>query len=188
MTILHQTKVQTLKQHLRFTERLTLNVDKKYLVLVDLFQYMCLWQISDHVSCAHLLYLVAKLINYGDVIWLWFVGIGQQDVIGHHLHWVQSELQPLVPDLLCVSQILLCTGQVGESCKFPAEWLLIVSDAANSHRMKKASGKHTITYNNNVLSLTLSDINSERISFTTFLPVCLFCFVHSSVWYRWLMT
>lgn len=42
MTILHQTKVQTLKQHLRFTERLTLNVDKKYLVLVDLFQYMCL--------------------------------------------------------------------------------------------------------------------------------------------------
>lgn len=42
MTILHQTKIQTLKQRLRFTERLTLNVDKKYLGLVDLFQYVCL--------------------------------------------------------------------------------------------------------------------------------------------------
>lgn len=143
MIVLHQTKVQTLKQHMLFTERLTLSVDKEYLALVDPFQYVCLWQTSDHVSCAHLLYLVAKLINCGNVIWLWLVGIGQQDVIGHHLHWVQSKLQPLVPDLLCISQVLLCTGQVGELCKFPAERTLIVSDAANGHLQSEKGFRQT---------------------------------------------
>ena len=42
MIVLHQTKVQTLKQHMLFTERLTLSVDKEYLALVDPFQYVCL--------------------------------------------------------------------------------------------------------------------------------------------------
>lgn len=67
------------------------------------------------------MYLNAKAIHYGDVIGLRFVGVGQQHVIGHHLHRVQSKLQPLFPDLLCISQILLRASQVGETCEFPAE-------------------------------------------------------------------
>lgn len=69
---------------------------------------------TTYDSCVHVRYLIAKLINYRDVIWLRFVGIGQQNVIRHKLHRVQSKLQPLFFDLLCVSQVLLCTGQVWE--------------------------------------------------------------------------
>lgn len=69
----------------------------------------------------HARYLIAKLIYHRDIIWLWFVGIGQQDVVGRKFHRVQSKLQPLFPDLLGVSQVLGCTSQVGEPGEFPVE-------------------------------------------------------------------
>lgn len=64
---------------------------------------------------------MAELIDDGDVVRSGFIGVGQQDVVGHDFHRVQSKLKPLIPDLLCVPQVLLRTGQVGESGEFPGE-------------------------------------------------------------------
>lgn len=64
---------------------------------------------------------MAALIDDGDVVRSGFIGVGQQDVVGHEFHRVQSKLKPLVPDLLCVLQVLLRTSQVGESGEFPVE-------------------------------------------------------------------
>lgn len=75
------------------------------------------------------LYLNAKVINYGDVVRLWFVGVGQQYIIRHHLHWVQSKLLPLFLDLLSIFQVLLSTSQVGKACELPVGRMLAVRNA-----------------------------------------------------------
>ncbi|TNN47947.1 hypothetical protein EYF80_041840 [Liparis tanakae] len=54
-------------------------------------------------------YLAAGAVHDGD------------HVVGNQLHRVQAELQPLVPDLLGVSQVLLGAGQVGEAGELPVE-------------------------------------------------------------------
>lgn len=66
-------------------------------------------------------YLSANSVHDGDVVWLGFVWVGEQDVIGHEFNRVQSKLEPLVSDLLRVPQVLLGPGQVGESGELPVK-------------------------------------------------------------------
>lgn len=67
-------------------------------------------------SQAHLL---PRLVYDGDVTGTALVGIGQEHVVRHKLHRVQSKLEPLVSDLLGQVEILLSSSQMRETCEFP---------------------------------------------------------------------
>lgn len=94
------------------------------------FYYDCYFLSCLALSCPHcpqvfaqveMSYLSAKSVHDGDVVWLGFIRVGEQDVVGHEFSRVQTELEPLVSDLLSISQVLLGPSQMGESCELPVK-------------------------------------------------------------------